>query len=148
MVNNDKITIYYDKNTGIVCEREPHYIQRTKDSIPLEVSKVDFEKTLVLPYGKCWAYKNNTLQLEEDPYITNSEEYKKKQLENELYSMDSYFNWYATQATQYMSGKLTEDEFAPLKEEYLKKCERAKEIKHSLGMKTNTEILEEKKKVK
>lgn len=59
--------------------------------------------------------------------------------QDELASMDAYFQWYGTQAVQHESGTLSDADFARLKAEYVEKSKRAKELKESLGLSTETE---------
>lgn len=66
--------------------------------------------------------------------------------QDELASMDSYFQWYGTQVVQHASGTLLDEDFAKLKEEYIAKCQKAKKLKEILGIETKTASLEKARK--
>ena len=58
----EKIKIYYDKETGYLCNRYPKDIEVKKDTPFIEVSEEEANKTYVVEYGKFWAVKDGVLQ--------------------------------------------------------------------------------------
>ena len=73
----EKIKIYYDKETGYLCNRYPKDIEIKKDTPFIEVDEEEANKTYSVAYGKFWAVKNGELCIVDDLEVINSNEYKK-----------------------------------------------------------------------
>lgn len=85
----------------------------------------------------------NTIKYDEERYQKELKVKQEKQIkEEELRNLNVYFTWYNTQAVQYLSGKLTSEDWQGLQEEYLTKSNRALELKNELGIQTETQIRE------
>lgn len=126
-----------------------------------EVVKVEYEEgqeSIQAPDGSTVSIailsqvlgKDEVYQIENGEPVINKEATERKKAEEqvirdkftkeeELASLDPYFQWYGTQVVQHESGTLSDEDFAKLKAEYIEKCKRAKELKKSLGISTETE---------
>ena len=115
----EKIKIYYDKETGYLCNRYPKDIEVKKDTPFIEVSEEEANKTYVVEYGKFWAVKDGVLQKVDDLEVINTDEYKELLKNEEIASLKTYLS-----ETDYVISKLNEakieDEelFNSLKTEY------------------------------
>lgn len=69
-------TLYYQKDTGIICERHPKNIEITDDCLTLDVEDDQYQETLTSTYGYVWAVKDGQLVNIEDTEITSTTEYK------------------------------------------------------------------------
>ena len=111
--------IYYEKETGYLCDRYPKDIEKTDDSPYIEVEDDIEDQTYCVDYGKAWKVVNGSLVIADDIETQESEEYKAfiKRIEIDKYKQ------YLTQ-TDYVITKLNEakieDEtlFESLKIEY------------------------------
>ena len=72
--------IYYNKITGLLCNRYPTDIKIDENSAYIEVSEEIANTTYVCPCGKHWAVIDNTLQ--QVDYET--EESKQLKIDNEI----------------------------------------------------------------
>lgn len=95
--------IYYQKETGIICERYPKDLAINDDCLELEVTDVEYEETLQCEYGKIWVVKDGTLTTIDDEETINSAEYKKYSLNAQLASYENYLS-----STDYVVTKLNE----------------------------------------
>ena len=53
--------VYYDKETGYLCERYPKDIEVKEDTPFIELPDEEVEETYIVEYGKFWAIKDNKL---------------------------------------------------------------------------------------
>ena len=115
----EKIKIYYDKETGYLCNRYPKDIEVKKDTPFIEIDEEEANKTYSVQYGKFWAVKNGELCIVDDLEVINSDEYKNMLKEQEIIFLKQYLS-----DTDYVITKLNEakieDEklFNSLKTEY------------------------------
>ena len=115
----EKIKIYYDKETGYLCNRYPKDIEIKKDTPFIEVDEEEANKTYSVAYGKFWAVKNSKLCIVDDLEVINSDEYKNMLKNQEIDLLKQYLS-----DTDYVITKLNEakieDEklFNSLKTEY------------------------------
>lgn len=95
--------IYYNKESGIICERYPKDLPVTDDCLELEVNDDEYEQTFQCPYGKLWAVKNDILTTIDDEDVINTDEYRRCSLQAELNEYQSYLD-----STDYVITKLNE----------------------------------------
>lgn len=95
--------IYYNKDTGIICERYPKDLIVDDDCLELEVTDAEYEETLQCDYGKVWAIKNGILTKIDDEDVINTEEYRKYTIHAEISQCELYLN-----TTDYVITKLNE----------------------------------------
>ena len=115
----EKIKIYYDKETGYLCNRYPKDIEIKKDTPFIEVNEEEANKTYSVAYGKFWPVKNGESCIVDDLEVINSNEYKNILKNQEIDLLKQYLS-----DTDYVITKLNEakieDEklFNSLKTEY------------------------------
>lgn len=95
--------IYYNKDTGIVCERYPKDLIVDDDCLELEVTDAEYEETLQCDYGKVWAVKNDILTKIDDEDVINTDEYRRLSLSAELNQYQTFLD-----TTDYIITKLNE----------------------------------------
>ena len=111
--------VYYDKETGYLCERYPKDIEVKEDTPFIELPDEEVEETYIVEYGKFWAIKDNKLVKVDDIELQATEEYKQEIKNNEIADLKNYLD-----NTDYVIAKLNEakieDEelFNSLKTEY------------------------------
>lgn len=91
--------IYYNKITGLLCNRYPTDIKIDENSAYIEVSEEIANTTHVCPCGKHWAVIDNILQ--QVDYET--EESKQLKIDNEIAKYKDYLD-----STDYVITKLNE----------------------------------------
>jgi len=123
-------TIYYDKTTGYLCNRYPKDIEKTDESLSIEVNDEDEEKTYACPYGKFWAVKNGILQLVDDVETQATTEYKNNILKQEKTKLEQYLS-----DTDYIIAKLNElkleedETYETVKAQYSEQLTKRKEAR-------------------
>lgn len=122
--------IYYNKITGLLCNRYPTDIKINENSEYIEVSEEIANTTYVCPCGKHWAVIDNTLQ--QVDYET--EESKQLKIDNEIAKYKDYLS-----STDYVIAKLNElkleddGEFEKAKEEYKEVLAKRKEARERIN---------------
>lgn len=122
--------IYYNKITGLLCNRYPTDIKIDENSSYIEVSEEIANTTYVCPCGKHWAVIDNTLQ--QVDYET--EESKQLKIDNEIAKYKDYLS-----STDYVISKLNElkleddGEFEKAKEEYKEVLAKRKEARERIN---------------
>ena len=122
--------IYYNKITGLLCNRYPTGINIDENSAYIEVSEEIANTTYVCPCGKHWAVIDNTLQ--QVDYET--EESKQLKIDNEIAKYKDYLD-----STDYVISKLNElkleddGEFEKAKEEYKEVLAKRKEARNKIN---------------
>ena len=115
----EKVKIYYDKETGYLCDRFPKDIEVKEDTPFIEVSEEEAHKTYCVEYGKFWAVRNNKLVKVDDVEVINSQEYKNMLKENEIDSLKQYLSETDYIITKLNEAKIEDEElFNQLKIEY------------------------------
>ena len=115
----EKIKIYYDKETGYLCNRYPKDIEVKKDTPFVEVNEEEANKTYCVEYGKFWAVRDNKLVKVDDLEVINSQEYKDMLKENEIDSLKQYLSETDYVITKLNEAKIEDEElFNQLKIEY------------------------------
>ena len=95
--------VYYDKETGYLCERYPKDIEVKEDTPFIELPDEEVEETYIVEYGKFWAIKDNKLVKVDDIELQATEEYKKEIKNNEIADLKNYLD-----NTDYVIAKLNE----------------------------------------
>lgn len=115
----EKIKIYYDKETGYLCNRYPKDIEVKKDTPFIEVSEEEANKTYAVEYGKFWAVKDGVLQKVDDLEVINTDEYKSLMKNGEIASLKTYLSETDYVITKLNEAKIEDEElFNSLKTEY------------------------------
>ena len=95
--------IYYDKETGYLCNRYPKDIEKTDDSPFIEVEDVLEDQTYCAEYGKAWKVVNGSLVIADDIETQKTQEYKDFIKRNEINEYKQYLA-----QTDYVISKLNE----------------------------------------
>ena len=95
--------VYYDKETGYLCERYPKDIEVKEDTPFIELPEEEVEETYIIEYGKFWAIKDNKLVKVDDIELQATEEYKQEIKNNEIADLKRYLD-----NTDYVIAKLNE----------------------------------------
>ena len=95
--------VYYDKETGYLCNRYPKDIEVKEDTPFIELPDEEVEETYIVEYGKFWAIKDNKLVKVDDIELQATEEYKQEITNNEIADLKNYLD-----NTDYVIAKLNE----------------------------------------
>ena len=95
--------VYYDKETGYLCNRYPKDIEVKEDTPFIELPDEEVEETYIVEYGKFWAIKDNKLVKVDDIELQATEEYKQEIKNNEIADLKNYLD-----NTDYVIAKLNE----------------------------------------
>ena len=126
--------VYYDKETGYLCNRYPKDIEQTNDSPFIEVDDELENQTYSVEYGKFWKVVDSSLVIGDDIETQATQEYKDFVKNNLLCEYKQYLN-----DTDYVITKLNEanleDEnlFNSLKEEYAEVLIKRKEARAKIN---------------
>ena len=126
--------IYYDKETGYLCNRYPKDIEKTDDSPFIEVEDELEDKTYCAEYGKAWKVINGSLVIADDIETQETKEYKDFIKRNEINEYKQYLA-----QTDYVISKLNEakieDEtlFESLKVKYADILNKRKEARAKIN---------------
>ena len=126
--------VYYDKETGYLCNRYPKDIEKTDDSPFIEVEDEIEEQTYAVEYGKFWKVVDGSLVIGDDVETQATQEYKDLVRYNEINEYQQYLN-----DTDYVITKLNEakiedeDLFNSLKEKYAEVLTKRKEARAKIN---------------
>ena len=126
--------IYYDKETGYLCNRYPKDIEKTDDSPFIEVEDELEDQTYCAEYGKAWKVINGSLVIADDIETQKTQEYKDF---IKINAINDYKQYLAQ--TDYVISKLNEakieDEtlFESLKVEYADVLTKRKEARAKIN---------------
>ena len=126
--------IYYDKETGYLCNRYPKDIEKTDDSPFIEVEDELEDQTYCAEYGKAWKVINGSLVMADDIETQETQEYKDFIKRNEINEYKQYLA-----QTDYVISKLNEakieDEtlFESLKVKYADILNKRKEARAKIN---------------
>lgn len=95
--------VYYDKETGYLCNRYPKDIEVKENTPFIELPDEEVEETYIVEYGKFWAIKDNKLVKVDDIELQATEEYKQEIKNNEIADLKNYLD-----NTDYVIAKLNE----------------------------------------
>lgn len=127
--------IYYNKDTGIVCERYPKDLIVDDDCAELEVTDAEYAETLQCEYGKVWAVKKDILTKIDDEDIINTDEFRRLSLSAELNQYQTYLD-----TTDYVITKLNElrleddDTYETEKANYADTLSKRKEAREKINI--------------
>ena len=126
--------VYYDKETGYLCDRYPKDIKITNDSPFIEVDDELEEQTYCVEYGKFWKVVNGSLVIGDDIETQATQEYKDLVRSIQINEYQQYLN-----DTDYVITKLNEakiedeDLFNSLKEKYAEVLAKRKEARAKIN---------------
>ena len=126
--------IYYDKETGYLCNRYPKDIEKTDTSLFIEVEDKDYEETFVHPYGLFWAVRDGALKLVDDVETQATEEYKTMVRNNEITELQQYLTDTDYIIIKLNEAKLEDDaEFATMKAQYSEQLTKRKKARSKIN---------------
>ena len=126
--------IYYDKETGYLCNRYPKDIEKTDTSLFIEVEDKDYEETFVHPYGLFWAVRDGALKLVDDAETQTTEEYKTMVRNNEITELQQYLTDTDYIIIKLNEAKLEDDaEFETMKAQYSEQLTKRKKARSKIN---------------
>ena len=126
--------IYYDKETGYLCNRYPKDIDKTDTSLFIEVEDKDYEETFVHPYGLFWAVRDGALKLVDDVETQATEEYKTMVRNNEITELQQYLTDTDYIIIKLNEAKLEDDaEFETMKAQYSEQLTKRKKARSKIN---------------
>ena len=126
--------IYYDKETGYLCNRYPKDIEKTNTSLFIEVEDKDYEETFVHPYGLFWAVRDGALKLVDDVETQATEEYKTMVRNNEITELQQYLTDTDYIIIKLNEAKLEDDaEFETMKAQYSEQLTKRKKARSKIN---------------
>ena len=126
--------IYYDKETGYLCNRYPKDIEKTDASLFIEVEDKDYEETFVHPYGLFWAVRDGALKLVDDVETQATEEYKTMVRNNEITELQQYLTDTDYIIIKLNEAKLEDDaEFETMKAQYSEQLTKRKKARSKIN---------------
>ena len=126
--------VYYDKETGYLCDRYPKDIEKTDDSPFIEVDDELEEQTYCVEYGKFWKVVDGSLVIGDDIETQATQEYKDLVRNNLMCEHKQYLNDTDYVITKLNEAKLeNEDLFNSLKEEYAEVLIKRKEARAKIN---------------
>ena len=126
--------IYYDKETGYLCNRYPKDIEKTDTSLFIEVEDKDYEETFVHPYGLFWAVRDGALKLVDAVETQATEEYKTMVRNNEITELQQYLTDTDYIIIKLNEAKLEDDaEFETMKAQYSEQLTKRKKARSKIN---------------
>lgn len=126
--------IYYDKETGYLCNRYPKDIEKTDTSLFIEVEDKDYEETFVHPYGLFWSVRDGALKLVDDVETQATEEYKTMVRNNEITELQQYLTDTDYIIIKLNEAKLEDDaEFETMKAQYSEQLTKRKKARSKIN---------------
>ena len=126
--------VYYDKETGYLCNRYPKDIEKTDTSLFIEVEDKDYEETFVHPYGLFWAVRDGALKLVDDVETQATEEYKTMVRNNEITELQQYLTDTDYIIIKLNEAKLEDDaEFETMKVQYSEQLTKRKKARSKIN---------------
>ena len=126
--------IYYDKETGYLCNRYPKDIEKTDTSLFIEVEDKDYGETFVHPYGLFWAVRDGALKLVDDVETQATEEYKTMVRNNEITELQQYLTDTDYIIIKLNEAKLEDDaEFETMKAQYSEQLTKRKKARSKIN---------------
>ena len=126
--------VYYDKETGYLCNRYPKDIEQTNDSPFIEVDDELENQTYSVEYGKFWKVVNGSLVIGDDIETQQTQEYKDFIKNNLLCEYKQYLNDTDYVITKLNEAKLEDENlFNSLKEEYAEVLIKRKEARAKIN---------------
>ena len=126
--------VYYDKETGYLCDRYPKDIEKTDDSPFIEVDDELEEQTYCVEYGKFWKVVDGSLVIGDDIETQATQEYKDLVRNNLMCEHKQYLNDTDYVITKLNEAKLEDENlFNSLKEEYAEVLIKRKEARAKIN---------------
>lgn len=126
--------VYYDKETGYLCNRYPKDIEKTDDSLFIEVEDELEEQTYSVEYGKFWKVVNGSLVIGDDIETQETQEYKDFVKNNLICEYKQYLTDTDYVITKLNEAKIEDDDlFNSLKEEYAEVLIKRKEARAKIN---------------
>ena len=126
--------VYYDKETGYLCDRYPKDIEKIEDSPFIEVEDDIEEQTYAVEYGKFWKVVDGSLVIGDDIETQATQEYKDLVRNNLMCEHKQYLNDTDYVITKLNEAKLeNENLFNSLKEEYAEVLIKRKEARAKIN---------------
>ena len=126
--------VYYDKETGYLCNRYPKDIEKTDDSPFIEVEDELEEQTYAVEYGKFWKVVDGSLVIGDDIETQATQEYKDLVRSNEINEYQQYLNDTDYAITKLNEAKIEDEElFNSLKEKYAEVLIKRKEARAKIN---------------
>ena len=126
--------VYYDKKTGYLCNRYPKDIEKTDDSLFIEVEDELEEQTYYVEYGKFWKVVDGSLVIGDDIETQATQEYKDLVRSNEINEYQQYLNDTDYVITKLNEAKIEDEElFNSLKEKYAEILTKRKEARAKIN---------------
>ena len=126
--------VYYDKETGYLCDRYPKDIEKTADSPFIEVEDELEEQTYSVEYGKFWKVVDGSLVIGDDIETQATQEYKDLVRSSEINEYRQYLNDTDYVITKLNEAKIEDEElFNSLKEKYAEILTKRKEARAKIN---------------
>ena len=126
--------VYYDKETGYLCDRYPKDIEKTDNNPFIEVDDELEKQTYAVEYGKFWKVVDGSLVIGDDIETQQTQEYKDYAKDNLICEYKQYLNDTDYVITQLNEAKIEdEDLFNSLKEEYAEILIKRKEARAKIN---------------
>ena len=126
--------VYYDEETGFVCNRYPSCKPIKEDSPYIEVEDDEERETYAVKTGYAWAVVNGKLAIVDDLNAQNSEAYKQMMKENQLAELKQYLADTDYVITKLNEAKLEDEtEFEALKIQYSEQLAKRKEVRSKIN---------------
>ena len=126
--------VYYDKETGYLCDRYPKDIEKTDNSPFIEVEDDLEEQTYSVEYGKFWKVVDGSLVIGDDIETQATQEYKDLVRSNEINEYQQYLNDTDYVITKLNEAKIEDEElFNSLKEKYAEILTKRKEARTKIN---------------
>ena len=126
--------VYYDKETGYLCDRYPKDIKQTDDSSFIEVDDELEEQTYCVEYGKFWKVVDGSLVISDDIETQATQEYKDLVRNNLMCEHKQYLNDTDYVITKLNEAKLEDENlFNSLKEKYAEVLIKRKEARAKIN---------------
>lgn len=118
------VRVYYDKDSGYLCDRYPTDIPHDENTTPyieldtaIDEQNQLYESTFSVASGKVWAVKNGKLQIIDNIEEQNSNEYKVNQINSQITILKNNLASTDYLAIKYSEGELSEEEFKPTRQQ-------------------------------
>ena len=126
--------VYYNKETGCLCDRYPKDINKTDDTPFIEVDDELEKQTYAVEYGKFWKVVDGSLVIGDDIETQATQEYKDYIKDNLICEYKQYLNDTDYVITKLNEAKLEgEDLFNSLKEKYAEVLIKRKEARAKIN---------------
>jgi hypothetical protein len=128
-MSDEKIKIYYKKDTGFLCSRYPYDLTQEDGDPYIEVTPEKADETFICEAGYSWAVSSGSLVKK----VYDSEEADKEALAQERRSLIIYLS-----STDYIIAKFTEaiingEDYSDMKSDYKEQLEKRAEARKRIN---------------